>query len=325
MCYRVAPRWCRPRSTATRASTVRQGLRLLSQTTDPRDHEQRIHRPARRRAASRPGCLRGGRARKRRGDVGCVDCVADPERTTRLWPACPPAPRIRAEAFYVLEGEYLMYIEDRRTLCRPGTFVYVPRNTAHTFKVVSAEPGKKLNLFSPAAMVGFFEELALRRSGRECDTGSVGRDSRPKQHAGARTGAGILPAHASKRPRRARGADRRLTSGAAVQIRRLLRHPLAKCALARNLSDVPAAVRRRSRTGSLFASRLFLLLPLCAGHIAQRARAMERQGDDGTGRSAASYSPISSLNKGSSRIGSKSESSRASLRCFSEAETARRR
>ena len=30
----------------------------------------------------------------------------------------------------------------------------------HTFKVVSAEPGKKLNLFAPAAMEGFFEQLA---------------------------------------------------------------------------------------------------------------------------------------------------------------------
>jgi mannose-6-phosphate isomerase-like protein (cupin superfamily) len=68
--------------------------------------------------------------------------------------------RDAAEAFYVLEGEYLMYIEDRQQLCSPGSFVYVPRDTPHTFKVVSSTAGKKLNLFSPAAMVGFFEELA---------------------------------------------------------------------------------------------------------------------------------------------------------------------
>jgi mannose-6-phosphate isomerase-like protein (cupin superfamily) len=68
--------------------------------------------------------------------------------------------RDAAEAFYVLEGEYLMHIEDRQQLCPPGTFVYVPRDTPHTFRVVSARPGKKLNLFSPAAMIGFFEELA---------------------------------------------------------------------------------------------------------------------------------------------------------------------
>ena len=65
-----------------------------------------------------------------------------------------------AEAFYVLSGEYVMYVEDRQEHCPPGTFVYVPRGMPHTFKVVSAEPGQKLNLFAPAAMVGFFEELA---------------------------------------------------------------------------------------------------------------------------------------------------------------------
>lgn len=65
-----------------------------------------------------------------------------------------------AEAFFVLEGDYLMYFEDRQEECPPGTFVYVPRGAPHTFKVTSRVPGKKLNLFAPAAMQGFFEELA---------------------------------------------------------------------------------------------------------------------------------------------------------------------
>lgn len=65
-----------------------------------------------------------------------------------------------AEAFFVLEGDYLMYFEDRQEECPPGTFVYVPRGAPHTFKVISRVPGKKLNLFTPAAMQGFFEELA---------------------------------------------------------------------------------------------------------------------------------------------------------------------
>lgn len=68
--------------------------------------------------------------------------------------------RDAAEAFFVLEGEYLMYVEDQQTLCPPGTFVYVPRGVPHTFKVVSDGPGKKLNLFAPAAMTEFFEKLA---------------------------------------------------------------------------------------------------------------------------------------------------------------------
>src|SRR3954452_21002783 len=68
--------------------------------------------------------------------------------------------RDAAEACYVLEGTYRVHIEDRQELCAPGSFVYVPANVAHTFVVVSDEPGKKLNLFTPTAMVGFFEQLA---------------------------------------------------------------------------------------------------------------------------------------------------------------------
>lgn len=74
----------------------------------------------------------------------------------------PPLHRHRnaAEAFYVLEGTYLMFADDRQDECPPGAFVYVPRGVPHTFKVVSEDAGRKLNLFSPAAMVGFFGALS---------------------------------------------------------------------------------------------------------------------------------------------------------------------
>lgn len=65
-----------------------------------------------------------------------------------------------AEAFFVLSGEYLMFVEDTQHPCPAGSFVFVPKGIAHTFKVVSAEPGTKLNLFSPPAMVDFFRDLA---------------------------------------------------------------------------------------------------------------------------------------------------------------------
>lgn len=68
--------------------------------------------------------------------------------------------RDAAEVFFVLEGEYLMFMDKEQHLCPPGAFVYVPRGMPHTFKVSSEGPGRKLNLFTPAAMIGFFEELA---------------------------------------------------------------------------------------------------------------------------------------------------------------------
>ena len=64
-----------------------------------------------------------------------------------------------AEAFYVLDGEYLMFIEDREFRCPAGSFVYIPSGLRHGFRVGEV-PSRKLNLYSPAAMVGYFDELS---------------------------------------------------------------------------------------------------------------------------------------------------------------------
>ncbi len=66
--------------------------------------------------------------------------------------------RDAAESFYVIEGEYLMHLDGRDFACPAGSFVYVPLGLPHTFKVTT--PGsRKLNLYTPAAMEGYFDEL----------------------------------------------------------------------------------------------------------------------------------------------------------------------
>ena len=64
-----------------------------------------------------------------------------------------------AESFVVLAGRYAMYIDDIEYECPPGSFVYVPKGTRHTFKNLEAH-SRKLNLYTPAGMVGYFDELA---------------------------------------------------------------------------------------------------------------------------------------------------------------------
>jgi len=64
-----------------------------------------------------------------------------------------------AEAFYVLEGEYHIFLEDREHSCPAGSFIYIPAGMRHGFRVGTA-PSRKLNLYTPAAMVGYFEELS---------------------------------------------------------------------------------------------------------------------------------------------------------------------
>jgi quercetin dioxygenase-like cupin family protein len=69
-----------------------------------------------------------------------------------------------AEAFYVLEGEYIMYLEDSEFVCPTGSFIFIPRGVRHGFRVGEV-PSRKLNFYFPAAMIGYFDDLAaaLRR------------------------------------------------------------------------------------------------------------------------------------------------------------------
>ena len=63
------------------------------------------------------------------------------------------------EAFYVLEGEYVMFLEDREVVCPAGSFIFIPRGTRHGFKV-GAVASRKLNFFFPSAMLGYFDDLS---------------------------------------------------------------------------------------------------------------------------------------------------------------------
>lgn len=67
--------------------------------------------------------------------------------------------RDAAESFYVIEGEYRFNLDGRDFRCRAGSFVHVPVGMTHTFRSIT--PGsRKLNLYTPAAMIGYFDELA---------------------------------------------------------------------------------------------------------------------------------------------------------------------
>ena len=64
-----------------------------------------------------------------------------------------------AEAFYVLEGEYIMSLDGGEYRCPAGSFVFIPAGAPHGFRVGEA-PSRKLNFYFPAAMTGYFDDLA---------------------------------------------------------------------------------------------------------------------------------------------------------------------
>lgn len=76
--------------------------------------------------------------------------------------------RDAAEAFYVLAGEYLIFLEDRELLCPTGSFIYIPAGLRHGFRVGNV-PSRKLNLYTPAAMLGYFDELSAAIAAGEPD------------------------------------------------------------------------------------------------------------------------------------------------------------
>ncbi len=73
-----------------------------------------------------------------------------------------------AEAFYVLEGEYHIVIDKQAYICPAGSFIFIPAGIPHGFRV-GATQSRKLNLYTPAAMVGYFDQLSAAIKGGDAD------------------------------------------------------------------------------------------------------------------------------------------------------------
>ncbi len=73
-----------------------------------------------------------------------------------------------AEAFYILEGEYRIFVDDREFTCPAGSFIFVPAGIRHGFRVGSV-PSRKLNLYTPSAMVGYFDQLSAAIASGDAD------------------------------------------------------------------------------------------------------------------------------------------------------------
>lgn len=62
------------------------------------------------------------------------------------------------ESFYVLEGDMILQVGDRRINATAGSFVFVPRGTIHTFARAGQHPARFLVTYSPAGFEDFFDE-----------------------------------------------------------------------------------------------------------------------------------------------------------------------
>jgi mannose-6-phosphate isomerase-like protein (cupin superfamily) len=77
-----------------------------------------------------------------------------------------------SEAFYVLEGEYRIFIEDAEHRCPAGSFILIPGGLRHGFRVGDT-PSRKLNLYVPAEMVGYFNDLSAAMAKGNADPANL--------------------------------------------------------------------------------------------------------------------------------------------------------
>ena len=108
----------------------------------------------------RPGAWRAtlATAAETGGSLGVVEM-------TTLPGAGPPVHihRRTDEAFYVLEGEYVITLGEQVATIGPGGFVFIPRGAPHAFKNVGAAPGRLLDIKAPGGWEQlFYERLRLR-------------------------------------------------------------------------------------------------------------------------------------------------------------------
>jgi len=82
-----------------------------------------------------------------------------------------------AEAFYVLDGLYRIFVDDDVFECPAGSFIYIPAGRRHGFRVGDVA-SRKLNLYAPAAMTGYFDELSVLIATGEPDPDAVDRIGR---------------------------------------------------------------------------------------------------------------------------------------------------
>jgi quercetin dioxygenase-like cupin family protein len=94
------------------------------------------------------------------GEKNSAEILATREQTGGAWGVWrytgqpkdgPPLHIHRAEDefFYVLRGEFAIQLGDCVKIAPAGSFVYIPKNIAHTFQNVDTKPGELLGVVTP--------------------------------------------------------------------------------------------------------------------------------------------------------------------------------
>jgi hypothetical protein len=67
--------------------------------------------------------------------------------------------REQDEWWYIVEGEYKFEVDGQEIYASPGTIVFAPRGSRHTFQNIGTKPGRTITTVVPGGLDLFFEEL----------------------------------------------------------------------------------------------------------------------------------------------------------------------
>ncbi len=77
----------------------------------------------------------------------------------------PHLHRDREEYFFVLEGTYSLGVDGNESTIGPGTLVFVPRGTVHTFKNIAGTMGRLLEWTIPGDNGDYFRAMHQMEAG----------------------------------------------------------------------------------------------------------------------------------------------------------------
>lgn len=89
------------------------------------------------------------------------------------WSLPPHRHLNESETIHVVDGEFDIVVDGERSLLGPGDTVHVPRGAVHSGGNVGTVPGRRVIVFAPAGVEGFFLEVGDRDPAADVDVQAV--------------------------------------------------------------------------------------------------------------------------------------------------------
>ena len=92
----------------------------------------------------------------------------------------PHTHRREDEAFYILEGEFEVHIDERRLTAGPGSWVTLGKGSLHHFKNIGPGPARMLIIATPAGLDRFFLEAGREATDASPESGAATPEDRER-------------------------------------------------------------------------------------------------------------------------------------------------